>query len=141
MPISIHNVVVHRSDKEQYQRIRPSQMRDTVLDHNNAHVRKLISSLVAVWGTRYNTAQYGVVSEGAGRGTFPDAFDRYAGKSMASDETFLALSRTAMGRLLHHATTVNIKGERYRLKGKCRASLLGQPKTRSSPKPKDETTN
>jgi nucleoid-associated protein len=141
VPISIHNVLVHRLDKEQYQRIRPSQMRDTALDRNNANVRKLISSLVAVWGTRYNTAQYGVVSEGAGRGTFLDAFERYAGKSMASDEAFLALSRTAMDRLLHHASTVNVKGESYRLKGKCRASLLGKAKTRSSPKLKDETTN
>ena len=50
MPVTIHNVVVHRLVKEQHQPIQPSQTRDAVLDRGNEHVQKLIDSLVAVYG-------------------------------------------------------------------------------------------
>jgi hypothetical protein len=33
-----------------------------------------------------------------------------------------------LDRLLHHATTLNIKGESYRLKEKRKAGILGRPK-------------
>jgi len=38
------------------------------------------------------------------------------------------LATAILDRLLHHATTLNIKGESYRLKEKRRACLLGQVK-------------
>ncbi|MBX7250787.1 MAG: ATP-binding protein [Candidatus Promineofilum sp.] len=38
------------------------------------------------------------------------------------------LATAILDRLLHHATTLNIKGESYRLKEKRRAGLLGQVK-------------
>jgi len=37
------------------------------------------------------------------------------------------LATAVLDRLLHHATTLNIKGESYRLKEKRRAGLLGRP--------------
>jgi DNA replication protein DnaC len=37
------------------------------------------------------------------------------------------LATAILDRLLHHATTVNIKGESYRLKDKRRAGILGKP--------------
>jgi DNA replication protein DnaC len=49
------------------------------------------------------------------------------------------LATAILDRLLHHATTLNIKGESYRLKEKRKAGILG-----SSPEPKEEeavTTN
>lgn len=36
--------------------------------------------------------------------------------------------RAILDRLLHHAATLNVKGESYRLKEKRRAGLLGRPK-------------
>lgn len=39
------------------------------------------------------------------------------------------LATAILDRLLHHATTLNIKGESYRLKDKRRAGLLGQQRT------------
>jgi DNA replication protein DnaC len=39
-----------------------------------------------------------------------------------------ALATAILDRLLHHCTTLNIKGESYRLKEKRRAGLLGRPK-------------
>ena len=38
------------------------------------------------------------------------------------------LATAILDRLLHHATTINIKGESFRLKEKRRAGLLNQPK-------------
>ena len=43
------------------------------------------------------------------------------------------LATAILDRLLHHATTLNIKGESYRLKEKRRAGLLGQ-----APQPQPE---
>jgi len=41
------------------------------------------------------------------------------------------LATAILDRLLHHSTTLNIKGESFRLKEKRRAGLLGQPKTKT----------
>ena len=38
------------------------------------------------------------------------------------------LATAILDRLLHHSTTLNIKGESYRLKEKRKACVLGQPK-------------
>ena len=45
------------------------------------------------------------------------------------------LATAILDRLLHHATTLNIKGESYRLKEKRRAGLLGRIPT---PQPEEE---
>ena len=44
------------------------------------------------------------------------------------------MATAILDRLLHHATTVNIKGESYRLKEKRKAGLLGKPRPRTQPK-------
>ena len=43
------------------------------------------------------------------------------------------LATAVLDRLLHYSTTLNIKGESYRLKEKRRAGLLGRPGTPSNP--------
>jgi len=43
------------------------------------------------------------------------------------------LATAVLDRLLHHATTLNIKGESYRLKEKRRAGLLGRPEPTAEP--------
>jgi len=50
------------------------------------------------------------------------------------------LATAILDRLLHHSTTLNIKGESFRLKEKRRAGLLGQPKPTSEPD-KEEPIN
>ena len=44
------------------------------------------------------------------------------------------MATAILDRLLHHASTVNIKGESYRLKEKRKAGLLGKSKPQSEPK-------
>jgi DNA replication protein DnaC len=43
------------------------------------------------------------------------------------------LATAILDRLLHHATTLNIKGESYRLKEKRRAGVLGRPQPQPEP--------
>ena len=43
------------------------------------------------------------------------------------------LATAILDRLLHYSTTLNIKGESYRLKEKRRAGLLGRPKPVAEP--------
>lgn len=50
------------------------------------------------------------------------------------------LATAILDRLLHHSTTLNIKGESFRLKEKRRAGLFGQPKPKSEPD-KEEPIN
>ena len=47
------------------------------------------------------------------------------------------LATAILDRLLHHATTLNIKGESYRLKEKRRAGLLGTPRASAEPEEKE----
>jgi len=44
------------------------------------------------------------------------------------------MATAILDRLLHHASTINIKGESYRLKEKRKAGLLGKPKPQNEPK-------
>jgi hypothetical protein len=48
------------------------------------------------------------------------------------------LATAILDRLLHHATTLNIKGESYRLKEKKKAGLLGR---KDQPDGKEVTAN
>jgi len=48
------------------------------------------------------------------------------------------LATAVLDRLLHHATTLNIKGESYRLKEKRKAGLLGRPKPVEHEQPEEE---
>jgi DNA replication protein DnaC len=56
------------------------------------------------------------------------------GDVFANDQV---LATAILDRLLHHATSLNIKGESYRLKEKRRAGLLGRAKP--APEPSDPT--
>jgi DNA replication protein DnaC len=51
------------------------------------------------------------------------------------------LATAILDRLLHHSTTLNIKGESFRLKEKRRAGLLGQPKPKAEPDKEETITN
>ena len=50
-----------------------------------------------------------------------------AGVDRGDNFSDAALATTILGRLPHHPTTINIKGESYRLHTKRKASLLGAP--------------
>jgi len=51
------------------------------------------------------------------------------------------IATAILDRLLHHATTVNIKGESYRLKEKRRAGLIQNRSGHSAPETETDPTN
>ena len=51
------------------------------------------------------------------------------------------LATAILDRLLHHATTLNIKGESYRLKEKRRAGILSRPPTERESRKEEEAEN
>lgn len=104
MSAKINHIVVHSLNKEQYKPIEQSQIREAVLDPENEYVQKLVDSLIDVYGTRYNTAQYGVFADGAARGSFPDQFESYAKLNQVTNASFLTVAKEAMNRLYQQAS-------------------------------------
>ena len=51
------------------------------------------------------------------------------------------LATAILDRLLHHCTTLNIKGESYRLKEKRKAGILGLATRTQEPKPEEDGEN
>ena len=51
------------------------------------------------------------------------------------------LATAILDRLLHHCTTLNIKGESYRLKEKRKAGILGLPTKAQEQKSEDDAEN
>ncbi len=51
------------------------------------------------------------------------------------------LATAILDRLLHHCTTLNIKGESYRLKEKRKAGILGLTTKAQDPKPEEDAEN
>lgn len=103
--MEINKVIVHELVKEKQQDIQPTNYRDAVLDRDNDAVVKLLEGVVDVYGTRHNSAHYGTFVTGDGRGAFPDDFEDYRGLRESTDDQFIALTRSAMGRLYDKASS------------------------------------
>lgn len=101
---TINKVVIHALVKEQHKEIQPSQFRQAVLDRRHEAVGKTVRGVVEVYGTRSNSAHYGIFVTGEGRGAFPDRLLTYADLEEPTDEQFLDLSRIAMARLYDKAS-------------------------------------
>jgi len=100
----INKVVIHALVKEQHKDIQPSQIRPAVLDRKHEAVEKTVCGVVEVYGTRNNSAHYGIFKTGEGRGEFPDKLLDYATLNEPTDVQFLDLTRIAMGRLYDKAS-------------------------------------
>jgi nucleoid-associated protein len=102
--LTITHVVVHALVKEQHKGIQNSIISPEVLDVKHEAVGKMVSGVVDVYGTRNNSAQYGIFQEGEGRGRFPDKLLNYYEIEQPSDEQFLDLTKVAMSRLYDKAS-------------------------------------
>ncbi|QJD58174.1 nucleoid-associated protein [Pseudomonas sp. gcc21] len=96
--IAISRVIVHEIVKEQHKSISKRHIRETVLNSQNATVKKLVEGVTKVYGTRMNGAHYGTFKTTHDRGPFPDGYKTYINSSQG-DGDFIALSKIAMGEL------------------------------------------
>jgi nucleoid-associated protein len=97
--IAINKAIVHILNKEQREDIQPSTMRNSVLDAEDPIVHKLVEGILAVYGKRQNSADYGVFSTGEGRKQFCNDFDAYAKLAAPGNDHFMGLSESAMREL------------------------------------------
>lgn len=102
--MQLNKVIVHELIKEKSEDIQDSNYRDAVLNPGNEAVVKLVEGILKVYGTRYNSAHYGVFLTNEGRGAFPDAFEEYKAIEESEDDEFITLTRTAMERLYDKAS-------------------------------------
>jgi nucleoid-associated protein len=108
--------VVHALNKEQHEPIQPSTIKEEVLESEDDGVEKLLSGVVKTYGSRNNSAHYGVFrAEGEGRGAFPDKFDDYVNTHNPSPDDFLDLSKTAMDELYGKAEVSSLASGGYML--------------------------
>lgn len=98
-----NNVVIHELRKERHGQILPSNNREKVLIKAPLAVTSLVGNIIERYGKKHNTAQYGVFSEGEGRGTFPDHFQTYYDIQEKSNIDFMALSTHVMSALFESA--------------------------------------
>lgn len=102
--LTINKVIIHALVKEQHQSIQPSQFGKKVLDQEHDAVSKVVGGVVGVYGSRDNSAHYGIFRTGEGRGDFPDQITAYSQIAEPMDEQFIELTRVAMERLYDKAS-------------------------------------
>ena len=104
MPIFfVNKIIIHELVKDQHERIKENKYGPRVLDSSSEIVNKLVESIVAIYGKKNNTAQYGTFVNGAGRGSFPNAFESYMAIPSPTDHDFIELTKNAMVSLYNKA--------------------------------------
>jgi len=102
--VTVNQAVVHALVKEQHKAIQPSIIQKELLEPSDENVVKLVSSIVQIYGSRNNSAHYGVFRQyGDGRGKFPDQANSYISATSSTAEDFLELTKVAMDELYSRA--------------------------------------
>lgn len=115
--VAVLHAVVHALVKDQHSPIQPSIIKDETLDSNDEDVVKLVDGVVSAYGSRRNSAHYGVFRDaGEGRGSFPGAFHGYISLERGTSEAeFLELTRVAMDELYGKAESASAASGGYML--------------------------
>lgn len=103
MGIILNKVIIHELVKEQREGIKPSVIRDNVIDATNPSIISLVEGVVELYGKKNNSAQYGVFKSGEGKGDFPLAFDKYYNLQNSTDDNFRDISLVGMDELFTRA--------------------------------------
>ncbi|MDU5474000.1 nucleoid-associated protein [Pantoea sp.] len=111
-PILKH-VIVHELIKESgkdFDHSKPYNLRKTELDKNNVIVNKLVEDVIKLYGSRGNTAHYGVFktindkeSNPKGIGPIPDKFQKYFSLPNFNSSEFIDFSNSIMKQLFEEA--------------------------------------
>jgi nucleoid-associated protein len=107
----IKHVIVHELIKDSgkdFDYSNPYNLRNTELDKKNQIVNKLVEDVIKLYGSRGNTAHYGVFKKDVDRGPIPDAFDGYYSLPKFSSTEFIALSKSIMKQLFE-----SVKGQTW----------------------------
>ncbi|UJR62107.1 nucleoid-associated protein [Dickeya zeae] len=104
---NIGHVIVHELIKENnkdFDYSKPYHLRESELDKENQTVNKLVEDVIELYGSRGNSAHYGVFkSEKNERGPIPDEFHKYFSLSKSNSDNFISLSKLIMKQMFHSA--------------------------------------
>ncbi|AGH74047.1 nucleoid-associated protein [Edwardsiella piscicida] len=105
--MEIQQVIVHeliKEAKKDFDYSKPYHLRDTPLDKSNPIVIKLINEISSLYGTKGNSAHYGVFKEEiTEQGPIPSKFNEYSTCHDRSDELFVPFSIDVMKQLVKTA--------------------------------------
>lgn len=102
----IKHVIVHELIKESgedFDYSKPYNLRKTELVKTNVIVNKLVQDVIKLYGSRGNTAHYGVFKNDEKKGPVPGAFEHYSSLPGYSSKEFIALSKSIMHQLFEEA--------------------------------------
>lgn len=102
----IKHVIVHELIKESgndFDYENPYNLRKTELDKENKIVNKLVEDVIKLYGSRGNTAHYGIFKKDNDRGPIPDEFNNYFSLTNYSSKDFINLSISIMKQLFESA--------------------------------------
>lgn len=105
--ITIRHVIVHELIKESnkdFDHSRPFNLRDTELDKTNEIVKKLVDGVVELYGSRGNSAHYGIfINDNTKQGPVPGLFHDYSLVKDSVSKDFISLTKQVMKEMYHAA--------------------------------------
>ncbi len=105
--VIIRHVIVHeliKKAREDFDYSRPYHLRDTILPPENTTVKKLINEIANLYGTKGNSANYGIFKkEITEQGPIPNQFEAYSKNKECPPEVFIPLSIEVMEQLVKKA--------------------------------------
>ncbi|SVJ69461.1 nucleoid-associated protein [Klebsiella pneumoniae] len=107
MSVEIKHVIVHeliKEAKKDFDFSNPYNLRETPLDNQNPVVIKLITEISSLYGSKGNSAHYGVFKEETTeQGPIPSKFDEYTQNTDCTSDLFVPLSIAIMKQLVKKA--------------------------------------
>lgn len=107
MSVEIKHVIVHeliKEAKKDFDFSNPYHLRETLLDNQNKIVVKLITEISSLYGSKGNSAHYGVFKEEiTEQGPIPSKFDEYTQNTDYTSDLFVPLSVSVMKQLVKTA--------------------------------------
>ncbi|HDV1978527.1 TPA: nucleoid-associated protein, partial [Escherichia coli] len=105
--LKINHVIVHELLKEKdkdFDHSKRYNLRDSELDKTNAVVISLVEGVVALYGSKGNSAHYGVFkSAPKEQGPIPVLFDQYHQTATSQSIDFINLTKKIMEQMYHSA--------------------------------------
>lgn len=104
--LAINHVIVHELIKEANDTAKSPDLRESTLDKSNAIVQKMVDKMVSLYGTKNNTAQYGIFDTAPGK-IFPEGFREYYNSDNGNEDGFIFLTKKTMTSLCDACTNIN----------------------------------
>ncbi|HAU5566855.1 TPA: nucleoid-associated protein [Serratia fonticola] len=104
--VNIKHVIVHellKESGEDFDYSKPYNLRETELNKDNMIVSRLVENVITLYGSRGNTAHYGVFKTDENKGPIPELFNAYYTLDTYDSTQFISFTKAIMRQLFHAA--------------------------------------